>query len=47
MTCAISLADAVLLASARDADRIATSYPAVLSVAATLGIASLALPPTR
>ena len=47
MTCAISLADAVLLASARDADRIATSDPAVLSVAATLGIASLALPPTR
>ncbi len=46
-TCAISLADAVLLASARDADSIATSDPAVLSVADTLGIVTVPLPPAR
>jgi PIN domain nuclease of toxin-antitoxin system len=46
-TCAISLADAVLLASACETDRIATSDQALLSVAATLGIATLPLPPSR
>ena len=40
----ISLADAVLVASAKPGDVIATSDPDVLAVAAAEGIASIALP---
>lgn len=40
----ISLADAVLLASAKGEDRIATSDPDVLAVAETEGIETLVLP---
>ncbi|MCL2770021.1 MAG: PIN domain-containing protein [Solirubrobacterales bacterium] len=40
----ISLADAVLLASARPGDRIATSDPDVLAVAAAEGLEQLVLP---
>lgn len=41
----ISLADAVLLASAKPGDRIATADPDVLAVAKAEGIGSIALPP--
>ena len=40
----ISLADAVLIASAKQADRVATADPDVLAVAGAEGIASLELP---
>ena len=40
----ISLADAVLLATASTGDRVATADPDVLAVAATEGIATLELP---
>jgi len=40
----LSLADAILLASARPGDRIATADPLVLDVAHELGIARLPLP---
>jgi predicted nucleic acid-binding protein len=43
-TCAISLADSVLLASAGGGDRVATADPAVLVVAAIEQIGVLALP---
>ena len=43
-SCPISLADAVLLASASAGDRIATADPDVLAVAAAEGIEPLALP---
>lgn len=43
-TCAISLADAVLIASSGPGDRIATADPAVLSVAAAEGLGVLQLP---
>ena len=44
-SCPISLADAVLLASAGTGDRIATADPDVLAVARTEQLASVALPP--
>ena len=40
----ISLADAVLIASAKQADRVATADPDVLAVAGAEGITSLELP---
>jgi len=43
-TCAISLADAVLIASAQPGDRIATADPAVLDVTRVEGISTLPLP---
>ncbi len=43
----ISLADAILLAAAKPADKIATSDSAVLAVAAELGIETIELPPSR
>jgi predicted nucleic acid-binding protein len=43
----ISLADAVLLASARNGDRIATADPDVLAVAKAEGLRALALPAQR
>ena len=46
-TCALSLADVILLAAAGSADRIATSDSAVLAVAAELGIETVELPPGR
>jgi PIN domain nuclease of toxin-antitoxin system len=42
----ISLADAVLLAAAGSADRVATADSAVLALAAELGIATIELPPS-
>jgi PIN domain nuclease of toxin-antitoxin system len=42
--CALSLADAILLAAASPNDRIATADPAVLATAATLGIETVELP---
>lgn len=42
----ISLADAVLLAAARPADKIATSDSGVLAIAADLGIETIELPPS-
>ena len=42
----ISLADAVLLAAARPADKIATSDSGVLALAAELGIKTIELPPS-
>lgn len=44
---ALSVADSILIASAGPADRIVTPDPAVLAVAATLGLETVALAPER
>ena len=44
VNCPISLADAVLIASAKSADRIATADPHVLAVAETEGLTPVELP---
>jgi predicted nucleic acid-binding protein len=46
-TCALSLADVILLAAVGSADRIATSDSAVLAVAAELGLETIELPASR
>lgn len=46
-TCALSLADVILLAAVGSADRIATSDSAVLAVAAKLGVETIELPASR
>jgi len=43
-TCALSLADVILLAAVGSADRIATSDSAVLAVATELGVETVELP---
>ena len=45
-SCEVSLADCVLLASARNGDRVATSDPAIAAIARAEGVDLVALPDT-